>query len=340
MCVNAGPIDVNVTYLSPIEPTDPVKQSFPISYVSLTAASNDGQPHAVQVYLDITGEWLSGDRSSPMYWNTTTGPVILHEALLVEPQPLAEKGRQAQDATLYFGALSTEHNTTWQADLAPATRAQFKIEGHLTNQSNRGPMAINANSFEVFAVSMDLGLVTETTNPVVWAVALTRDPAIVFMNSSDATEMRSPYWATSGSASSLVTSYLQNFQSTMDRAVGLDESFAKNAATISPQLVDLVSLAARQVMASTELTVGGSAGQYDVSDVKMFMKDIDSSLNGRVNPVEILYGAFPFFLTINATLGGWLLRPILDFASSSSWHEAFAPADIGSVLLCGAVHGF
>ena len=69
----AGPMQVNLTFLIPIEvrfqssvtftflhmhhlkPGDWVKQSIPFSYMSFTAKSLDGASHAVQVYSDITG---------------------------------------------------------------------------------------------------------------------------------------------------------------------------------------------------------------------------------------------------------------------------------------------
>ena len=88
-----------------------------------------------------------------------------------------------------------------------------------------------------------------------------------------------------------------------------------------------MSIAARQAIAGTELTVGGSAGSFNTSDVKMFMKDIGSS--GRVNPVEVLYASFPFFLSVNASYGAWLLQPVLDYASSPGWTQLYAPRDIG-----------
>ena len=68
--LNAGPMDLTITYLTPIEvsnlvryghtsltsmkPADPVKQSFPFTYISLEASSTDGKSHSVQVYSDIS----------------------------------------------------------------------------------------------------------------------------------------------------------------------------------------------------------------------------------------------------------------------------------------------
>lgn len=51
----------------------------------------------------------------------------------------------------------------------------------------------------------------------------------------------------------------------------------------------------------------------------------------RVNPVEVIYQSFPFFLSLNTSYGGWLLSPVLEYASSEAWSQSnsFAPRDIG-----------
>jgi len=68
-----GPMQVNLTFLNPIEvrldssdcfkhihihhskPGDWIKQSTPFSYIAFTAKSLDGSAHAVQLYTDVTG---------------------------------------------------------------------------------------------------------------------------------------------------------------------------------------------------------------------------------------------------------------------------------------------
>lgn len=45
---------MNVTFLSPIFPTDLKRQSLPFSYVDVSVTSSDGNPHDVQLYTDIT----------------------------------------------------------------------------------------------------------------------------------------------------------------------------------------------------------------------------------------------------------------------------------------------
>jgi hypothetical protein len=60
--VRCGKVDLNVTFLSPIEPKDFVRMSLPFSYLSVVASPNDGQQHHVQIYSEITG----GKQLSPL----------------------------------------------------------------------------------------------------------------------------------------------------------------------------------------------------------------------------------------------------------------------------------
>lgn len=86
-----------------------VKQSFPFSYLQISVVSNDGASHAVQVYTDISAEWISGqcpartrrlstsshlfagDNSKPATWTTTSsGLVWTHQISLQHPQLYTE----------------------------------------------------------------------------------------------------------------------------------------------------------------------------------------------------------------------------------------------------------
>lgn len=83
--------------LSSRKPTDLVKQSIPFSYMAVSAgdyicydsktkidfisiAATDGKSHSVQVYSDISAEWVSGDNSLTVNWNSTTsGSILTHQ---------------------------------------------------------------------------------------------------------------------------------------------------------------------------------------------------------------------------------------------------------------------
>ena len=52
--MSAGAVMMNITFLSPIFPTDLKRQSLPFSYVDVSVSSADGSPHDVQLYTDVT----------------------------------------------------------------------------------------------------------------------------------------------------------------------------------------------------------------------------------------------------------------------------------------------
>ena len=82
--------------------------------------------------------------------------------------------------------------------------------------------------------------------------------------------------------SAQIDAFVADFPAASQRATTLDNRIRNDAAAISPQYVDLVSLAARQAIGATELTIAnGTDGKWNTSDVKMFMKDVGSSSASR-----------------------------------------------------------
>ncbi|KAI0088041.1 hypothetical protein BDY19DRAFT_1057674 [Irpex rosettiformis] len=324
----AGPVDLQITWLSPIEPSDLVAQSLPFSYMSVQVKSNDGQSHSVQVYSDISAEWSSGDRKQAVNWDViTTDQVVFHEQMLQVPQALSETASQALDATTYWG-MQQGTGVTYMADTDSNCRNLFANQGSLANTVSSGPLPIN-NPFTVYAISKSLGSVgSDLTAPVIWGVGMLRDPAVAYLTPGGTVENRDPYWKTAHSTlHDAVTSALLDTSNAFDRSSRLDASILQNAAKVSSNYADLVSVAARQAMAGIETTVSPS----NASDIMMFMKDIGaSSSNVRVSPVEVLYSSFPSFLFVNASYGGYLLKPLLELSNSSHWTFDYAPQDLGT----------
>ena len=133
-----GPMNVNLTYLSPIEvstptrisvlllecfsqPTDLLRQSLPFSYMYITAESNDGNAHNVRMYSDISGgelpiysfscrrqlttvlEFLLGAPGNNVSWNANDlGDYVILSEQLVQPASFTEVEDHAMDAVEYY----------------------------------------------------------------------------------------------------------------------------------------------------------------------------------------------------------------------------------------------
>ncbi|KAI0267461.1 hypothetical protein BC834DRAFT_953477, partial [Gloeopeniophorella convolvens] len=327
----AGPIQVNLTFLNPIEPGDFIKQSIPFSYMSLTVKSLDGNTHSVQVYSDVSGEWLSGDRNHEIMWSQPVDPdVIFHTVGLQQPAVFTEIQTQAEWGTLYY-AMKAGNAVTWKIARDITSRGAFMANGSLDNQEETDFRAIR-NNFPVFAISQDLGNIQSTQVPVVWTVGYTTDPAINYTDIPDSIQQRSLFFRSKyADDRSLIAEFLNDFTDATSRAQTLDSKIQQDATSISPQYWDLVSIASAQVYGSTQLTIGtDSKGNFNTSDVMMFMKNVGGTNSNRVNAVETLYAAFPMFMYIDPSLGAPLLEPLLRWQVSPAHTSTFAAVDLGS----------
>lgn len=91
--------------------------------------------------------------------------------------------------------------------------------------------------------------------------------------------------------------FLLDFPGAKSRADDVDNLILNAAGNISEPYKDLVSIAARQVMAATELTIAnGTDNKWNMSDVKMFMKDLGSSKYVRLHTRKIMYSSIELSL--------------------------------------------
>ena len=56
----AGVVEMNITFLSPLTPSDLMRQSLVFSYLDVSVTSADGAAHDVQLYTDITAGKIFG----------------------------------------------------------------------------------------------------------------------------------------------------------------------------------------------------------------------------------------------------------------------------------------
>ncbi|KAH9050575.1 hypothetical protein EDB84DRAFT_1388963 [Lactarius hengduanensis] len=324
-------MQINLTFLNPIEPEDWVKQSIPLSYMSLTAKSLDGAAHSVQVYSDLSAVWVSGDPSQEVYWMgiesvAGIGHLVKRQNPTLLPEVL---DFNTEWGTLYH-IMEKGDNITWKYANDSVTRNLFLQNGALDATALQPYDHLNPNS-TVFAISRDLGTIQATQDPIVWVVGYTTDPVINYTDlSGTPPQQRRLFYQIQYSnelPESLVDNFVKDFANASSRAQQLDRNILQDAAPISGRLGNLVSFATAQVYSSTQLTVATDpSGEFNRSDVMAFMM----GSGGRVNPVETLYSTFPAFMYIDPDLGGLLLEPLFRLQASPKYTNPYAAQDLGT----------
>ncbi|KAK0211727.1 hypothetical protein IW262DRAFT_1519488 [Armillaria fumosa] len=322
LSIQAHTMNVNVTFLSPIEPSNLVLQSLPFSYVYVDRRRVYCTFALLSSLTPNSAEWISGDSNSLTSWSMETGKSARSHKVSRSPRlPMQESQNLAEDATVYY-AFPFNDDASYGVDNDTVLRAHFNTSGSLpySVSISAEPREIN-DHYVVFGHAINLHNITSTPSSIVWAIGLVRDPVI----NIDTTSNRSPFFLTAyDTVKEAIDFFLSDFSGAKQRAITLDNSTISNASQISDDYADLVGLAARQALA-VDITVSKDRdNQWNTSDVMTFMKGIGDS--GRVNPVEILYASFPAYLYFNAAWAGYLLEPLLRYQHSSQ----YAAQDLGS----------
>ena len=107
--LTAGPIELTVNFFTPIDPADLKRLSLPASYIAISARALDKGSYEIQVYVEITGEWASGDPKEIVEWNfTAIDPKIANfDFKMKNPKVLEEANRNlANDFFIITGIIN------------------------------------------------------------------------------------------------------------------------------------------------------------------------------------------------------------------------------------------
>ena len=103
------PLEIVLSFLSPITPTSTLRQAIPASYLTVHVSGS----FDVNVYVDVNGQWASGDRGSRVVWDLHYNDVSNNEKALKTwkvkretEQLLTEWNDRAEWGTLHFTAPS------------------------------------------------------------------------------------------------------------------------------------------------------------------------------------------------------------------------------------------
>jgi hypothetical protein len=322
-------LTVKLSFLSPITPSSTLRQSIPAAYLTVFVEGSTD----LDLYIDVNGEWVSGDRGNEIEWELTQpGPgkstrtrIKTWKVRRSSEQLLTEFADRAEWGTLHFSApVDVNH----QAGVSRALRQHFSEKGSLNNEVD-GSFRQIMDEEPVFAFSKSFklgpgakGNPLKREGSVVFSFALVQDPVVQFASARGLTYMK-PFWASYfHSADELIAYHYDDFNAASALARNYSDTLAKDAyESGSTDYRDIAALSARQVLGATQFS--GTP-----ENPIIFLKEISS--NGNFQTVDVIFPAFPFFLYTNPKWLAYLLEPLLEHQLSGQYPNDYSMHDLGA----------
>ncbi|KAF4539734.1 uncharacterized protein LTHEOB_9852 [Lasiodiplodia theobromae] len=322
------PVELVLSFLSPITPTSTLRQSIPASYISVHVSGTFN----IDVYIDVNGQWVSGHREARIVWDFEHNALddkhrlktfkVTREEELLFTENRGGGNAQAEWGSLYFTAPSDVRH---ECGTSAILRQRFSATGTLENEVDSAfrsimdeePVFAFAKSFKLSGNSSK-----SSSDSVLFTLAHIQDPVVQFASARGLTYMR-PLWKSwFADVEELLTYHYLDFHNAKTLASDYSEQLAVDAwQSGSDNYVDIVALSARQVMGATSFS--GTA-----EEPLIFLKEISS--NGNSQTVDVIFPAWPFFLYTNPRWGAWLLEPLIEHMNSGQYPNTYSMHDLGA----------
>ncbi|KAF7718747.1 Glutaminase [Penicillium ucsense] len=316
-----GMVEMNITFMSPLTPDDFKRQSLVFTYLNVDVSSLDGNEHDVQLYADISAEWVAGDHSAIAQWDYGTSEGVAYHKVFRQTQLAFSETNQQADWGNWYWATDAANGMTHQSGQDSVVRGQFTNNGALTNGVDSNYRAINKD-WPVFGFASNLGKVSSTPISTLYSLGLTQDEAIQFEGASGYAPVPSLWKSYFDTDVAALTFFHKDFLESTHLSDSFDGMVAKDSIAAAGQdYLILTSLSARQAFGATQL-----CGTPDQTYV--FLKEISS--DGNMNTVDVIFPAYPIFLYSNPEYLKLVLDPLFINQESGYYPQSYAMHDMGS----------
>ncbi|KAK7550004.1 glutaminase GtaA [Phyllosticta paracitricarpa] len=317
----AGKVQMNITFLSPVTPNDIKRQSLTFSYLNVEVVSSDGQNHDIELYSDISAEWVSGDRTQAAQWNyTSSGGLEIHQVYKQNQQIFSEYNDQAEWGNFYY-ATDSGDGVTYQIGQDTVVRGSFTSGGKLSNQVDDNYRVIS-NNWPVFGFAKGLGSVGTTPTNTLFTIGLCQQEALQFLGAQGTVSLPSLWRSYFTDDIAALDFFHKDFATASGLATDLDNKVNSDAiGTAGQDYANIVSLSVRQVFAAWQL-VGTENKTY------LFQKEISS--NGNTQTVDVIFPAMPILLYTNPDLLKLMLDPLFENQESGHYPNNYSIHDLGA----------
>lgn len=319
----ADKVALTLTFLTPALPHDLEALALPVTYVTLTARSTDGNARSVSAYIDLTAEWAVNDVRQPVTWSRADQGGLAILKIGTQEQPVLQK--KGDNLRIDWGhlhlAVPTEGNGEVASVIGPADamRRSFANDGSLPQKDDQNKPWPASQDWPALAATLDFGLVKAAPVSRRVMVAYDDEFSIEYMGK----KLR-PYWRRNGATLADVLHKAAGAHPLLvEQCATYDDELMKDlAAAGGEKYAQLAALSFRQCLAAHKLV-------SDEDGTPLYFSKENFS-NGCIATVDVTYPSSPFFLLFNPDLLWGQVKPILDYAQGGRWKFPFAPHDLGT----------
>jgi len=320
-----GPVDLKVTFTSPLVLTDLDLLARPVSYITFNANSNNGAPHSVEVLFNASTNLAVNTPAQEVVATkyTVKGLSGLKAGTTAQPV-LAKKG---DDLRIDWGYLHVA--------VPQSTNASQFIAG------SEGAVL---NTFAAKAAKSSATKLTGKQLSLATVINLGKSKAAssrILLGYDDIWSIQyfgqnlRPWWNKDNNSS--IEDQLANanadYNATMQKCAEVDKTIYEDALKAGgEEYARLCEMAYRQSIAAHKLV------QSPQGDLLWLSKENYS--NGCINTVDLTYPSAPLYLVYNPELEKGMMNGIFYYSESGKWKKPFAAHDIGTYPLAnGQVYG-
>ncbi|KAI1505194.1 hypothetical protein F5X99DRAFT_431333 [Biscogniauxia marginata] len=231
----AGPVRVTASFFSPVTPKDVCRSSIPLSYLTTSVQSNNGQPHHIHFYSDINSGWLGINNDAQIYWDLYKGVIPVNSTgNSTNPNEEIFTWIQERKGSYTFGEASDfpqwgnlsyttsplgAANFSYQSGYASTVRLGFLNNLILNNNVIPGFYG-SGNRQPVFAFAHDFGIVSQASAR--YTVGSIQNPIVRYIHTDGVSNLK-PWWQKCyGDLHTMIKFHWDDFYSVHDLAYAFE----------------------------------------------------------------------------------------------------------------------
>ncbi|WP_121355378.1 glutaminase family protein [Flavisolibacter nicotianae] len=319
-----GNVLLTLNFVSPLLMNNLDLISRPVSYVSFKAASADGKPHLVQVYLGTsTNLAVNASVQEVKAEKGMTGNLSYLKAGTTAQPVLQKKGDDLRIDWGYLFVAAPQAAKPLQY-ITPAADAVSSFRtGKTVSSASLTGKGLMLNTV------LNLGAVGKTAREQVLLLGYDDLYSVQYFGTN-----LKPWWKEKGSTiETELTKAQTQYQQVLAQCNAFDKKMHADAVKAGGEdYAKLCDMAYRQAIAAHKL-VKSPGG-----DILFLSKENFS--NGSINTVDITYPSAPLFLVYNPDLLKGMMNGIFYYSESGKWAKPFAAHDLGTYPLAnGQTYG-